>query len=76
LRARRYIAERNPAAASRVHAAILSSVGRLANHPNLSRPARVGGTRELTVSRTAYTVAYAIPAPQPWPPDDEVDDEL
>jgi addiction module RelE/StbE family toxin len=58
--ARRYIAENNPRAASRVHAAILASVGRLANHPNLGRPGRVDRTRELVVSRTPYLVAYTV----------------
>jgi addiction module RelE/StbE family toxin len=58
--ARRYIAEYNPRAASRVHAAIVTSVGRLANHPNLGRPGRVGDTRELVIPRTPYIVAYAV----------------
>jgi len=58
--ARRYIAENNPRAASRVHAAIFTSVGRLANHPGLGRLGRVDGTRELVVPRTPYIVAYAI----------------
>jgi plasmid stabilization system protein ParE len=39
--ARRYIAENNPRAAARVHAAILTSVARLASHPNLGRPGRI-----------------------------------
>jgi toxin ParE1/3/4 len=54
---RRYIAEENPRAAARVHAAILTSVGRLANYPSLGRPGRVDGTRELVVPRTLYIVA-------------------
>jgi len=58
--ARRYIAERNPAAAARVNAAILTSVGRLVDHAKLGRPGRVDGTRELVISRTPYIVAYAI----------------
>ena len=58
--ARRYIAQRNSRAASRVHAAILASVGRLANHPRLGRPGGVEGTRELVVPRTSYIVAYAV----------------
>jgi addiction module RelE/StbE family toxin len=58
--ARRYITEHNPRAASRIHAAILNSVGRLANHPSLGRPGRVDGTRELVVPRTPYLVAYAV----------------
>jgi toxin ParE1/3/4 len=58
--ARRYIAEHNPRAASRVHAAILTSVGRLASLPGLGRPGRVDGTRELVIPRTPYVVAYTI----------------
>ena len=58
--ARRYIAEHNPGAAARVNAAILGSVGRLANHPSLGRPGRVDGTRKLVVPRTPYIVAYAV----------------
>lgn len=57
--ARRYIAENNPRGATRVHTAILASVGRLADHPGLGRPGRVDGTRELVVPRTPYIVAYA-----------------
>jgi toxin ParE1/3/4 len=58
--ARRYIARDNPRASARVYSAILTSVGRLANHPNLGRPGRVGGTRELVVPRTPYIVAYTV----------------
>ena len=58
--ARRYITENNPRAAARVHAAILTSVGRLANHPGLGRPGRVDGTRELVVPRTPFIVAYTV----------------
>ena len=58
--ARRYIAEHNPRAAARVHAAIVISVGRLADHPGLGRPGRVHGTRELVVPRTPYIVAYTV----------------
>lgn len=58
--ARRYIAEHNPRAAARAHSAILTYVGRLANHPNLGRPGRVEETRELVIPRTPYIVAYAV----------------
>ena len=58
--ARRYIAEDNPRAASRVYAAIVAAVGRLADHTRLGRPGRVEGTRELVVPRTPYIVAYAV----------------
>ena len=58
--ARRYIAEHNPRAAARVHAAILTSIGRLASHRNLGRSGRVPGTRELVIPRTPYIVVYAV----------------
>jgi toxin ParE1/3/4 len=59
-RARRYIAQDNPAAAARVHERILSSVSRLAQMPNSGRPGRVDGTRELVVTPTPYIVAYTV----------------
>ena len=58
--ARRYIARDNPRAAARVHAAILTSVGRLSNHPQLGRPGRVEDTRELVIPRTPYIVVYGV----------------
>jgi toxin ParE1/3/4 len=58
--ARRYIAERNPAAANRVVGTILSAVDRLADHPHLGRAGRVTGMRELVVARAPYIVAYAV----------------
>jgi len=59
-RARRHIAQHNPAAAERIQQTILNAVGRLADHPNLGRPGRVEGTRELIVPRTRYIVAYTV----------------
>ncbi len=58
--ARRYVAEHNPGAVARVRSAILTSIGRLADHPNLGRPGRVDGSRELVIPRTPYIVAYAV----------------
>jgi toxin ParE1/3/4 len=58
--ARRYIAERNPSAADRIFDAILSAVTRLADMPNMGRPGRVPGTRELVVVGTPYVVVYAV----------------
>jgi toxin ParE1/3/4 len=60
--ARRYIAEHNPSAADRIFEAILSSVSRLMDMPNIGRPGRVRGTRELVVVGTPYIVAYAVVA--------------
>jgi toxin ParE1/3/4 len=58
--AHRYIAEHNPAAADRIFEAILAAVGRLADMPNMGRPGRVDGTRELVVVGTPYLVAYTV----------------
>lgn len=60
LTARRYIAEHNPRAAARVFERIRTSVRRLAERPNLGRPGRVEGTRELVVPNTPYLVVYAV----------------
>ena len=55
---REYIARDNPNAANRIASALLEAVERLAKLPNLGRPGRVAGTRELVVSRTPYIIAY------------------
>ena len=59
-RARSYVAQQNPAAAERIRHTIITAVGRLADRPNLGRPGRVEGTRELVVPRTRYIVVYAV----------------
>jgi toxin ParE1/3/4 len=55
-----YLLERNPRAARRVYDTIRQQVNRLADQPQLGRPGRVTGTRELVVVRTPYIVAYTI----------------
>lgn len=55
-----FIAEDNPGAAARVHAAIRAAVGSLADHPNLGRAGRVEGTRELVIVGLPYIVAYRV----------------
>ena len=57
---RRFIAQDNPSAASRVQAVIRAAVERLADHPSLGRAGSVAGTRELVVARTPYIVAYRV----------------
>jgi toxin ParE1/3/4 len=44
-----YIAERNPAASTRINDAIRHTADRLPDHPYLHRPGRVPGTREAIV---------------------------
>jgi toxin ParE1/3/4 len=57
---RAYITQDNPKAANRVAAALLDAVERLAELPNLGRPGRVAGTRELVVTGTPYVVPYRV----------------
>jgi addiction module RelE/StbE family toxin len=58
--ARRYISEHNPSTADRIFDAILAVVSRLSGMPNMGRPGRVEGTRELVVVGTPYLVAYTM----------------
>ena len=46
---RAYIARENPGAAARAATTLRAAVDRLAELPNLGRPGRVAGTRELVV---------------------------
>jgi toxin ParE1/3/4 len=55
-----YIVEDNPAAAQRVLLGIIRNIETLAEHPNMGRPGRVAGTRELVVPRTPYIVPYRV----------------
>jgi toxin ParE1/3/4 len=57
---RAYIACDNPKAANRIANALLEAVERLADLPNLGRPGRVAGTRELAVPRTPYIIPYRL----------------
>jgi len=58
---RAYVAENDPAAAQRVVLHIIHSIeDLLAGQPQMGRPGRVSGTRELVVPRTSYIVPYRI----------------
>lgn len=57
---RSYIARDNPNAANRIAGAVLDAVERLAELPNLGRPGRVPGTRELVVPGTPYVIPYRV----------------
>jgi len=59
-RLRAYIARDNPKAANRIAAVLLDAVERLAELPNLGRPGRVAGTRELVVPGTPYVIPYRL----------------
>jgi len=55
-----YIRQDNPSVAVRSVLRILEAVEGLLAYPNLGRPGRVPGTRELVVSSTPYIVAYRV----------------
>ena len=56
-----YIAERNPAAASRLVNDVLDRTDLLlSDNPEIGRPGRVAGTRELVLPGTSYVVAYRL----------------
>ena len=57
---REYIARDNPNAANRIASALLEAVERLAQLPNLGRPGRAAGTRELVVPGTPYIIPYRL----------------
>jgi len=55
-----YIDADRPQAAISVDERIRTQVNRLADFPEIGRPGRVAGTRELVIDRTPYVVAYRI----------------
>ena len=57
---RDWIARENPGAAARTAMTLLAAVDRLAELPNLGRPGRVSGTRELVVPGTRYVIPYRM----------------
>ena len=57
---RSHVARDNPKAATRIATVLLEAVERLAEFPNLGRPGRVAGTRELVVPGTPYVIPYRM----------------
>jgi toxin ParE1/3/4 len=58
---RAYIAEDSPAGARRIVLRILHDVEHLLpDNPQIGRPGRVPGTRELVIPRTPYIVPYRM----------------
>ena len=55
-----YIARDNPGAAKRIVSRLWSAVKSLSRQPEMGRPGRVYGTRELVVSDTPFIVPYRI----------------
>ncbi len=58
--AEEYIAKDNPVAAQKVVKAIYNTAEKLENFPELGKPGRVLGTRELPLSEYPYTIVYRI----------------
>ncbi|MDO8757518.1 MAG: type II toxin-antitoxin system RelE/ParE family toxin [Elusimicrobiota bacterium] len=58
--AHRYIAEENPPAAARIVKQIKTALQAISRHPEIGRPGRVAGTRELIVSGTPFILPYRI----------------
>lgn len=56
----RFIAAEDPQAARKIVARIMAAVALLGAQPELGRPGRLPGTRELVVSRTPYLVPYRV----------------
>lgn len=57
---RAFIARDNPDAAGRTAMTLLAAVERLGELPNLGRPGRVAGTRELVVPGTPFVIPYRL----------------
>jgi addiction module RelE/StbE family toxin len=57
---RRFIANDSEQNAALVAERILSSVEVLARQPQMGRPGRLAGTRELVVPKTPYIIPYRV----------------
>lgn len=55
-----YIAHDNPLAAVAQGDRVEDQIDQLLQHPNMGRPGRRQGTRELVISRTPFIVVYRI----------------
>jgi addiction module RelE/StbE family toxin len=55
-----YISQDNPEAARRTVRRLWTAVKSLAEQPEIGRPGRVHGTRELVVSDTPFVVPYRV----------------
>lgn len=55
-----YIAADNSDAARRMATRVLEAVEYLIDHPNIGRPGRLSGTRELVVTGTPFIVVYWV----------------
>ena len=55
-----HITKDNEQAAENLVARLVRAIGRLEDFPQLGRPGRVEGTRELSVSGVPYVVVYRV----------------
>lgn len=55
-----YIAQDSPQSAAEFVTHLLASAQMLATHPQMGRPGRVPGTRELVVTRFPYILPYRV----------------
>ncbi len=55
-----YLEAENPRAAWETVARVMSAVERLERFPQMGRPGRVEGSRELVVTGTPFLVAYRV----------------
>lgn len=57
-----YSAEENPSAAGRTIERVRKAIVAVSRHPEIGRPGRVEGTRELIIPGTPFIVAYRVKA--------------
>jgi toxin ParE1/3/4 len=57
-----YIAQDSPKSAAEFVRHVMASATQLADQPNMGRPGRVPGTRELVVTRFRYILPYRVRA--------------
>jgi toxin ParE1/3/4 len=55
-----YIARDSPRVAAEFVLHMRDSAAMLADHPNIGRPGRIAGTRELVVTRVSYILPYRV----------------
>jgi toxin ParE1/3/4 len=55
-----YISKDNKTAALKIAKIIIKKIQYLTDHPNIGRPGRVAGTRELYISGTPFVIPYRI----------------
>lgn len=55
-----HISQDNPQAAAELVVEIFKKVNQLSDFPNLGRPGRVPGTRELVITRYPYIIPYRV----------------